>query len=201
MSERYDNVILMDMDGTMVDFDGGATAHLPRELIVPRTNFYIAQDYPEEIRPSIEAAYNAPDFFENLEPMPDLLEAWQMLLDNGFDPRVASAPLTSNRCAVEGKIKWLDRVLVPEFGVQVVERAIIDKNKWKYPGLAIIDDRPAVPRGENGQNIANWEHIIFGWPHLQPKLPLSDAAFRLIRWKDTSSIIPILQELANSRRS
>lgn len=159
---EFDRTVLIDMDGVMADFDSAATADLPHGETVNRLNFYVAQDYPAETRPLIEALYNAPGFFENLEPMPGMMEAWQELLDSGYYPRVASAPLSSNPTAIEGKIKWLDRIMVSEFGPNVVSDAIIDKNKWKYRGLALLDDRPDVSRGPNGHSIAEWEHVLFG---------------------------------------
>ena len=183
--------VLVDMDGVMADFDGAALANIPKDLIVPRSQFYVAHDYPEDIRPSIEAVYNSPDFFENLEAMDGLHEGWQAMLDNGYLPRVASAPLGSNRNSIEGKIKWLDRVMVPEFGASVVEDAIIDKEKWKYSALALIDDNPAVCKGLDGVDSADWEHVLFGWPHLKT-VPMARAAFRLLGWSDTRKLIETL---------
>jgi 5'-nucleotidase len=148
-------------------------------------------DYPEDVRPGIEAIYNSPDFFENLEVMQGLHDGWQAMLDNGYLPRVASAPLESNRNAIEGKIKWLDRVMVPEFGVGVVEDAIIDKDKWKYRALAIIDDNPVIRKGVDGVESAEWEHILFGWSHLTT-VPMATAAFRLLDWQDTDKLIQTL---------
>ena len=142
---------------------------MPRELIVPRSQFYVAHDYPEDVRPGIEAIYNSPDFFENLEVMQGLHDGWQAMLDNGYLPRVASAPLESNRNAIEGKIKWLDRVMVPEFGVGVVEDAIIDKDKWKYRALAIIDDNPVmVLKVPNGNTFFSVGHTSLQFQWRQP---------------------------------
>lgn len=191
--------VLTDMDNTMVDFDTATLINVPKNVIVPRQNFYVAHDYPVDVRPSIESVYNAPGFFESLEPMPGLFDAWQAMIDNGYDPRVASAPLSSNPTAVEGKIKWLDRIMVPKFGPQIVENAIIDKDKWKYPGLALIDDRPDVPRGINGIDNADWQHVLFGWSHLD-KVPMATAAFRLLSWQDTNGLLSTL-EVIDSRRN
>jgi 5'-nucleotidase len=197
MSEM-NNHVLVDMDGVMADFDSAALANVPVEEIVQRRNFYVAHDYPIERRSIVEDAYNASDFFETLEPMPGLFEAWHAMLDNGYSPQVASAPLTSNPTAIEGKIKWLDRFMVPKFGPTVVEEAIIDKNKWMYGGLALIDDRPDVPKGPNGLHRAEWQHILFGWEHLDV-VPMATAAFRLLSWNDTGTLINTLDSIREGR--
>gem|GEM_PF-953695 len=189
--KNHEHTVLVDMDGVMADFDTAAVVSIPTERRVSRSNFYVAHDYDEAIRPDIEAVYNAPGFFNSLEPMPGVQEAWQVMIDNGYHPRVASAPLSSNRTAIEDKIKWLDRVMVPEFGPQVVEEAIIDKDKWKYGGLALIDDRPDVPRGVSGEHAAKWEHVLFGWSHLS-SVPMATAAFRLISWDNPKELLSVL---------
>lgn len=195
---NHENTVLIDMDGVMVDFDSAALIDIPEAEQVARSSFYVADDYDLETAERIKAVYNAPGFFESLEPMPGLMNAWQTLLDNGYHPQVASAPLSSNPTAIEGKIKWLDKVMVPEFGPSVVEEAIIDKNKWKYSGLALIDDRPDVPRGLNQVDMANWEHILFGWPHLE-NVPMATAAFRLLRWEETDKLLAILDSVKQNR--
>ena len=193
MSEQR-KTILVDMDGVMANFDKAALINIPEHLLVPRSEFYVVRDYPEALRSEIESIYTNPEFFENLEPMDGLFEAWQVMLDHGYTPRVASAPLSANRSAIEGKVKWLDKFMVPEFGAEVVVDAIIDKNKWQYSGLALIDDRPDVPRGVEGEDTADWQHILFGWEHLAT-VPLATAAFRLLSWKDTDKLIEILDTI------
>lgn len=193
MSEQS-NRVLVDMDNTLVDFDSAALVNIPKELRVPKNNFYAPLDYPVELRPSIENVYNTPGFFEGLVPIPGMFEAWQAMIDHGYEPQVASSPLGSNPTAIEGKIKWLDRHMVPEFGVSVVEDAIIDKAKWKYRGLALIDDRPSVTRGPEGLDKAEWEHILFGWAHLS-SVPMATAAFRLIDWHDRNLLISMLDTI------
>lgn len=190
--------VLFDMDGVMVDFDKAALINIPEIERVARVSFYVADDYSDEQAELIKAVYNAPGFFESLDAMPGLMEIWQTLLDNGYHPQVASAPLSSNPTAIEGKIKWLSRVMVPEFGVHVVEEAIIDKDKWKYKGLALLDDRFNVPRGLNGMNSANWEHILFGWAHLDT-VPMASTAFRLLSLEDRDNLLSILSLVENQR--
>lgn len=192
--------VLYDMDGVMVDFDTAALAKIPEIERVARVSFYVADDYSGKQAELIKDVYNAPGFFESLEAMPGLMESWQSLIENGYHPRVASAPLSSNPTAIEGKIKWLARVMVPEFGPRVVEEAIIDKNKWKYKGLALIDDRFNVPRGINGVDSAEWEHILYGWPHLD-KVPMASTAFRLLSLEDRVSLLSTLSLIENKRKA
>jgi len=188
--------VLVDMDGVMANFDSGALANIPPTLIVNRADFFVAKDYPLHLQSIIESTYNTPGFFEELEPMTGLFEGWQAMIDAGYSPRVASAPLLSNPNSIEGKIKWLDRIMVPEFGARVVEDAIIDRDKWKYDAIALIDDRPDPHKGPNGENVAKWEHILFGWEHF-PEVPLSSAAFRLLKWRDSDHLLATLNEIEN----
>ena len=88
--------------------------------------------------------------------------------------------------------------MVPHFGVSVVEEAIIDKKKWKYSALAIIDDNPVINKGMNGTESADWEHILFGWSHLAT-VPMATAAFRLLSWHDTDKLIQTLDTIAELR--
>lgn len=88
--------------------------------------------------------------------------------------------------------------MAPEFGQRVVEEAIIDKDKWKYGGLALIDDRPSVPRGRNGKDMAEWEHILFGWPHMS-SVPMATAAFRLLGWHDVTGLLSTLRTLESKK--
>lgn len=195
---EVNNTVLIDMDGVMADFDTAALVNIPEAERVPKLHFYVTDHYDAERSQTIKDVHNAPGFFEWLEPMPGLLEGWQTLIDNGYNPRVASAPLSANPTAVEGKIKWLDRIMVPEFGPKVVEDAIIDKNKWKYRGLALLDDRPSVPRGPNGIDVAQWQHILFGWPHLE-QVPMATTAFRLLSWHDTDVLLDTLETIARNQ--
>ncbi len=109
--------------------------------------------------------------------MPGALEGWQRLIDAGYDPHICSAPLMRNPNAVVGKIKFLEKYFVPKFGNRIVETAIIDKNKFNYPGLALIDDRPELDTGEGK---AQWQHIIFDRSYNQQ----STASLRLRGWLD-----------------
>lgn len=172
-----DRVVLVDMDGVLADFDGAVLEALPPHIPrVPRTNFYIARDYPEH-KADVAAVYSHPEFFFNLKPVHGAIEGWQRLIDLGYQPRICTAPLTSNPRSGEGKLAWLDQHLVPHFGATVRDEAIVDKNKHAYAGVVLIDDRPAV---DTGGSRAPWRHVVFDQPYNQ----LCTSTFRLHGWTD-----------------
>src|ERR1700721_1444917 len=107
------------------------------------------------------------------------LDRWQRLLDVGYSPRVCTAPLTLNPQSREGKLAWLEQHFVPRFGREIIERAIFDRDKFKYRAPALIDDRPAV-NTNNGE--ATWEHVVFDQPYNQD----CSRQFRLRGWRDPS---------------
>lgn len=188
-------VILVDMDDVMADFYTAALTSLPIHVRRPRTEFYVERNYPNEFHSKIEKTYLTPGFFKNLAPIPGLHEGWQKLIDNGYAPRVASSPVALNTTCVKDKLAWLERVMVPDFGPSITQQATIDADKWKYPAIALFDDRPSVPRGLYGADTAQWQHILFGWENL-PIVPLADTAFRLINWNDIDTLLPVLEKLS-----
>jgi 5'-nucleotidase len=184
MSERSnDNVVLVDMDGVLADFDAAVLDKLPPVIErVARTHFYIAQDYPRHVA-HVEYITRHPDFFENLPLVDNALQGWQRLIDAGYNPRICSAPLSRNEQSVSGKLAWLRRHLVPCFGERVVTEAIIAKEKHRYPGFALIDDRPEV---DTNSGRAAWCHIVFDHPYNRH----SSAGLRVHGWDD-----PQLEEI------
>jgi 5'-nucleotidase len=183
-----DDVVLVDMDGVLADFDAAVLDQLPPAIArVARTNFYIAEDYPRHVA-HVEYITSHPDFFLNLPLVDNALQGWQRLIDAGYQPRVCSAPLSRNELSVQNKLEWLRRHFVPRFGEPVVSDAIIDKEKYRYHGLALIDDRPEV-NTNNGQ--ATWRHIVFDRPYNKH----SSAALRIRGWND-----PHLEETLRAAR-
>jgi 5'-nucleotidase len=182
-----DNVVLVDMDGVLADFDAAVLQRLPVSARIARAHFYIAQDYPQHIA-HVEDITSHPEFFRNLPLVDNALQGWQRLIDAGYQPRICSAPLSRNQEAVKNKLAWLRRHFVPRFGERVVSEAIIDKTKSRYDGLALIDDRPEVDTN-NGR--ATWRHIVFDQPYNKH----SPAALRLRGWDD-----PHLEDILEAAR-
>jgi 5'-nucleotidase len=168
--------VFVDMDGVLFDLEKGLEERMIEvdpEFIVPeRTHFYMEERVTKEFHKQL--AHNivhGPDFFANLE----LIDGAQKSLDNikemGFYPRILSAPIDNAWCAPEKRA-----ALEKFFGSEVASRAILDRDKWKHDGIALIDDKPAVEGAEK----ARWQHIVFteGYnTHV-------DTDFRLENWHD-----------------
>jgi 5'-nucleotidase len=184
-------VVLVDMDGVLADFDGAVLAGLPPEIErVQRQNFYIVQDYREH-RAHVEAVYSHPEFFFNLEIIGGALDGWQRLLDLGYHPRICTAPLTLNPRSEDGKIAWLEQHFVPRFGPDVVDQVIFDRKKYRYPALALIDDRPDVDTN-NGEAV--WQHVVFDQPYNQ----VCESQFRLYGWRDPNLESRLAEAIAHA---
>lgn len=191
MSERAD--VLIDMDGVVADFEAHTEAKMLElyphiELIRPRSNFYMHEDYAPEYHEVIRSIQAAKHFFREFPLIDGALEGWQRLIDFGYNPRICTAPLSINLECAADKIWWLEKHFVPVFGKKVVEHAIIDGDKAAHPGLALIDDRPEIRDADK----ASWTHILFEQPynlHVQTD-------FRMHGWQDPS--LPELLERAKA---
>lgn len=171
--------VLVDMDGVLSDFDGEvlrrlADAHPDIPRAAERSNFYIADDYPDH-KKIVRALYGGAGFFASLSVVDGALDGWARILDLGYRPRICSSPVTANPHSEVEKLAWLERHFAPRFGPQVVSEAVITKDKHLIDGVALIDDRPEIARYQD----ATWRHIIFGRPYNQSKQGL-----RLRGWAD-----------------
>lgn len=188
---EVNKTVFVDMDNTLFDFDGAATKALPeviRDQYGQGQEFYVASRFPEEFQQIIKNTYNHPDFFANLELLPGALDAWEVMLDHGYEPQILSSPLSSNPNAVGGKLESLRKHFARRFGERVITSAIIDKAKWNYPGLALIDDRINPAQG----NTASWQHVLFSRQHNIG----NDHQPRLESWIDPEeNLIPLLDTL------
>jgi 5'-nucleotidase len=151
-------VILVDMDGVLADFDRAVVETLrPRcpEIELPTTSHRIRLQFPQYAA-EIKAVTSATGFFRDLEPIKGALDGWQRLKDLGYHPRICSSPLFWHKECEQEKRAWLAAHLGPD----VAAEAHIVDDKCHCPGLALIDDIPELTCGP-----APWPHIVFDHPY------------------------------------
>ncbi len=179
MNIREKPVVLVDMDGVIADFDGEALSRMaaltPGFLRQPeRTNFYVAEDYPDHID-ALKAISREKGFFAALPLAERAMEGWERILDLGYYPQICTSPIRSNPHSGPEKLAWLDRHFAPVFGKHLVDEAIVTSEKHHYSGIALIDDRPVIEHSAD----AKWQHVVFDKPYNQ-----NGAEPRLRGWDD-----------------
>jgi 5'-nucleotidase len=176
-------IILVDMDGTLVDFDGGLLAawrkKYPEEYFVPleeRRSFHPHKDYPERLQQKVIDLCHTVGFVRSLPPMPGGIEAVQSLLEDGHDVRFCTSHLTGYDPCVLEKYQWID----DHFGTEAVDRIILTRDKTLIRGDILIDDKPVIA----GSVKPTWEHIIYDRPHNRDRIDR-----RRLTWDDWREVL------------
>jgi len=152
--------ILIDMDGTIADFEGYLfqqyaelypTQPLPDAI---NTGFYVAKRYPEPYSQRLWEIITAPNFFRSLPPIDGALEAIAALEARGHTLFLCTSPLLVYENCVLEKFQWVDEHL----GKSWIPRMILATDKTVVTGDIIIDDKPKI----SGANpTPTWEHIFY----------------------------------------
>jgi 5'-nucleotidase len=192
--ESQPKTVLVDMDGVLADFNKRVEEILKEDypdVPVPQTrdHFYIDDDMDPIYKPVIKEIISRAGFFTELPLEPGAVDGWANIVELGYRPQICTSPLRKNPTCNPDKLAWLEEYFVPQFGHWVVDTAIIDKDKSRHAGIALIDDRPYI----KGTEIASWKHVIFD----QQYNKTSEAPYRLQGWKDTN-LTPILGTLATA---
>jgi 5'-nucleotidase len=150
--------ILVDLDGTMVDFIKGwkklwNQKHPDRPITndptVPELEIEYASIAKEE---EIMDIMHTPGFFLDLEPLPGAIEAFHQMAACGIELFICSTPTRANTSWSE-KADWVEMNL----GKEWVKKLILTRDKTVVAGDYLIDDKPII----EGICEPEWEHIIF----------------------------------------
>lgn len=184
-TNTMDNVVLIDMDNTLVDFDLEfgkrwiqARPQDSLSLIKSRKHFELEQNFSEDLKPLAIEIMSQPGFFISFEPQPYAVEAVKEIVAQGAKVFFCTAPLPFQyeSCVAE-KFAWIRK----HFGEQYLSKIIITRDKTLIKGNVLIDDKPkitgACPQPE-------WTHIVFNQPYNQDV-----EGPRLSNWTDWKSIL------------
>ena len=156
--------ILIDMDGVIADFDGEFLKRWrerhPDKLYFPleqRTEFYVKDQYPEELKPLVEEILLEPTFFRDMMPIAGAQAALTEMDALGLDVFICTSPFSTYQNCVLEKYQWVDNFL----GTQWVNRIILTRDKTLVKGDILIDDKPQV----TGVEVPSWEHVIYDRPY------------------------------------
>jgi len=174
-------VILVDMDGVLVDWDRGFTERLkthPRtqklwadqQIILNRTHYEMekslawAGEAPKDENGTIDFnelvqdIYCEEGFFRNLPPMEGGPQALHAMLDKGFEVFICTAPPTISHHAAQEKWEWIRQHL----GDAWLNRMILTTDKTPVRGDFLIDDKPRI----TGRfSVPLWRQVLFDAPY------------------------------------
>lgn len=157
--------ILIDMDGVIADFDQEFLRRWrerhPNELYIPterRTQFYVKDEYPEELKPLVAEILLESSFFEEMVMVPGAKDALEEMDAKGFEVFICTSPLsTYGNCVLE-KYKWVEKFIGPPW----VKKLILTKDKTVIKADYLIDDKPEITGVEK---VPSWEHILYDRPY------------------------------------
>jgi 5'-nucleotidase len=156
-------IILVDMDGVIVDFERGLfeefKRRFPTEQAIPleeRKTFYARDQYPERFKSALESIYTSKGFYQTLQEinggvtaLREMAQMWQVYL--------CTTPLTKYENCVLEKYLWTEQHL----GREWVKRIILTNDKTVIRGDKLIDDNPEI----KGIITPSWEHLIYDQPY------------------------------------
>lgn len=119
--------VYLDCDGVLADFEKGATAIFGMSPQAFERRFGLSKFW--------KALAMTPDFFANLDPMPDAIELYQAV--RHLEPVILTG-LPRGNWAEPQKRRWAERHFP---GVEVITTSAALKREHCHPGDALVDDR------------------------------------------------------------
>ncbi len=154
-------ILYIDMDGVIADFQSTVAPFVP-EVIEEN---YTEDTYEARSKAVDEYALQNPTLFENLDEIPEAIEAVKKLKEsNKYDIYFASTPMSAIPESFMGKRIWIKN----KFGEWADKRLILTHRKDLLIGDYLIDDRIKNGAGEfKGEHIhfatekyPNWESVL-----------------------------------------
>lgn len=159
-------VLLCDMDNTIVDFDRGVLESYENQYGSPapftleqRKHFAITKNFPKDLQDRIQPLYMAERFFADLKPIKGAIKGVKTLQQRKYEVFLCTSPIRKNKYCVPEKYEWVEKHL----GKRWTEKMVFTKDKSVIKGEYLIDDKPYAYA--DGKMVASWDQILFDRPY------------------------------------
>lgn len=174
-------VVLIDMDGVLVDWDQGFISAWKNRSPVDRSiSYYMEKCLDADREDECLQLIHSENFFLNLPPMEGAIQAVKEMEAEGLQVFICTSPLKASMFCAYEKIEWVREHL----GEEWIDKIIICQNKTEIRGDLLIDDKPTCATMHS-----IWRHVVFDAPynrHLGAHVP------RLSKWQDWRSLLGLL---------
>lgn len=152
----YPNIVYFDMDGTLVDYTGGAVAAAneraaPGERRATHATFWQFDSHRPEVRSRLHMCKEQESWWAGLKPIASGMALVALFRRFDFEVQVLTRVPYKYPQAVSGKIKWCEHHL-PGVPVNVTFGETSAQNPWSGKGLfegrALVDD--------SADNVEGW---------------------------------------------
>ncbi|CAJ1440547.1 unnamed protein product [Effrenium voratum] len=172
-------VVLVDMDGVLVDWDAGFIKAWNNRTPVNRSSYEMEKCVPAQSYGEAVELFCAEGFFRGLPEMADAVASLKDMVRRGFEVMICTAPFAKSRYCAQEKWEWIREHL----GEEWLTRMIITQDKTTVRGDLLIDDKPKI----TGSQIPLWSQILFDAPYNRD-IEMNGRR-RLCAWKDWAKIM------------
>jgi len=182
-------VVLLDMDGTVVDWDSGFRQAWANRSVIDRTKSYAMEDcVPAEFREEAKQVMMSPGFFRHLPAFPNAIKEVIKMEQAGFQIWFCTSPLLGHPTCCQEKLEWIQE----HFGEEYVKRVILCQDKTTVRGDILVDDKPTI----TGLHNPTWQQCIFNAPYNQAQTDLP----RMSEWSDWETPLKKVLERSGMKR-
>jgi 5'-nucleotidase len=187
--ELAPTVVLLDMDGVIVDWDAGfRRAWGSRPL--DRSQSYAMEDcVPVELKNDAVKTFMAPGFFRDLPPFKGAVAAVNQMESAGLQVWFCTSPILGHPTCCQEKVEWIQK----HFGEAYVKRMILCQDKTTVRGDILIDDKPQI----TGLHPPTWRQCLFNAPYNQARTDLP----RISRWDEWEGPVKQVLEKSGMKRA
>jgi len=171
-------IVLVDMDGVLVDWDAGFSKAWGGRSPIDRTKSYSMEAcVPDSFRDEAMRLYHSEGFFRGLPEMAGGCAALKALAAKGFRVFLCTAPVLSSTFCAQDKFEWVRAHLGPEW----MSRIIMTTDKTTVRGDVLIDDKPKI----TGAHHPVWKQLLFDAPYNRN---ITDRP-RLTQWGEVETML------------